>query len=213
MYPSRPYDILTWKWSVLDWLYSFFGWHSRPICSSWRRRGKYVSHIPIQCAFKKRHSLVNVKAVEKKLHRTLWDSCDRRLFQQVILSSNTACDIQKPRDIDSSVAILQSSLLQAESCAVEKKKIRLCGPKWKASPPVNNILRQRRHLYRKWIQSDKPGPEHPISIELPSLKRELRRTQRKERATERTTFYNSIMESFIVLLIGTPEARSLQWHF
>ena len=157
--------------------------------------GNTSSHIPIQCAFKIRHSLVNVKDVEKKLHRTLWDSCDRRLFQQVILSSNTACDIQKPSDIDSSVAILQSSLLQAESCAVEKKKLRLCGPKWKASPPVNNILRQRRHLYRKWIQSDKPGPEHPISIELLSLKRELRRTQRKERATERTTFYNSIMES------------------
>ena len=42
-----------------------------------------VPDIPIQCAFKIRHSLINVKDVEKKLHRTLWDSCDRRLFQQV----------------------------------------------------------------------------------------------------------------------------------
>ena len=45
------------------------------------------------------------------------------------------------------------------------------------------------------ITHDKPGPEHPISMELLSLKRQLRRTQRQERASERITFYDSIMEA------------------
>ena len=44
-------------------------------------------------------------------------------------------------------------------------------------------------------ESKEPGPEHPLSIELTTLKRQLRQTQRRERATERYTFYNSIMES------------------
>ena len=83
--------------------------------------GNTSSNIPIQCAFKIRHSFINVKDVEKKMHRTVWDSCDRP-FQESILNSNTARNIQKPSDIDLSVAILETSLLQAESCAVGKEE-------------------------------------------------------------------------------------------
>ena len=154
------------------------------------------SHIPIRCVVSLDTTKFACPEVRIQRFRKQWNLCDAALYKRTVHNTleHLSLEIGIATDIDNAVSNIQDALLKAESKSVPKKVITLHGPAWKASPKVKDILRRSKNTCKQWLSEGKPGPEHPLSVERKNIKFELRRTQRQERADERNTFYNKVME-------------------
>ncbi|CAC5376761.1 unnamed protein product [Mytilus coruscus] len=75
-----------------------------------------------------------------------------------------------------------------------KKLLQLKGPKWKASPEVQILLRSCRDLYKQWQEVGKQK-DHPMDTTLRNKKRKLRSKIRMEQAVSRQNLYQQIMDN------------------
>ncbi|CAC5376464.1 E3.1.11.2 [Mytilus coruscus] len=75
-----------------------------------------------------------------------------------------------------------------------KKLLQLKGPKWKASPEVQILLRSCRDLYKQWQEVGKQK-DHPMATTLRNKKRKLRSKIRMEQAVSRQNLYQQIMDN------------------
>ena len=48
-------------------------------------------------------------------------------------------------------------------------------------------------MFFQWKKADRPGPQHPLSIQRRVAKKHLRSTQRRQKAAYRSTVYQDIM--------------------
>ena len=154
------------------------------------------SHVPIRCVVSLDTTKFTCPEVRIQRFRKQWNLCDTALYKRTVHNTleHLSLEMGIATDIDNAVSNIQDALLKAESKSVSKKVIKLHGPAWKASPKVKDILRRSKNTYKQWLSEGKPAPEHPLSVERKNIKFELRRIQRQERADERNTFYNKIME-------------------
>ncbi|KAK3101100.1 hypothetical protein FSP39_000927 [Pinctada imbricata] len=151
------------------------------------------THTGIKCDILLDHNLKISTEVKVKRFRSQWDKCDTHRYKKCISDRVETPVIITPSDIDREVKHIHDVCLAAERASVPKKLVKLHGPKWKASPKIRQILSDRKRVYRQWITVGRPGPEHPLSILKTNLKYDLRREQRKERASERIGFYEEVM--------------------
>ncbi|KAK3105653.1 hypothetical protein FSP39_002699 [Pinctada imbricata] len=151
------------------------------------------THTGIKCDILLDNNLKISKEVKVKRFRSQWDTCDTHRYKKCISDSVETPVIITPSDIDREVKHIHDVCLAAERASVPKKLVKLHGPKWKSSPKIRQILSDRKRVYRQWITVGRPGPEHPLSIIKTNLKYDLRREQRKERASERIGFYEEVM--------------------
>ena len=81
-----------------------------------------------------------------------------------------------------------NSLIRAGNIAITKKLLQLKGPKWKASPEVQIILRSCTDLYKQW-QEVGEQKDHHMATMLRNEKRKLRSKVRMEQAFSRQNLY------------------------
>ncbi|KAK3106657.1 hypothetical protein FSP39_024644 [Pinctada imbricata] len=138
------------------------------------------SHAPVRATLNVNLSGFSSSDCVHTRFRKLWNRGSLHLYKQAV--SERLCSKHISSDIEKSVTQIQSTLLQAESIAIPKKVVQLKGPKWKASPKSKQIRKKSLDTMKLWKDAGKPGPEHPLSLQRKSLKRELRSTHRQDLA-------------------------------
>ena len=98
-----------------------------------------------------------------------------------ILEAELNNNLQEQDDIlvDQQVKIITDALIDAQQKITPNKITQLRGPKWKASPPVQELLKKCKILYTSWSKIGKPK-NHNLHKQLKAEKRNLRRQQRME---------------------------------
>ncbi|CAG2193629.1 unnamed protein product [Mytilus edulis] len=153
------------------------------------------SHVPVVGKIKATLSLTCAKSIKPpERRRNLWKDCDIEAYQSTLSNSQIPI-IERPDQIKTFIDQLNGNILAAAKIAVPSKKIRLKGPKWKASPALRQLLVKGNLIHKNWIQYGRPTVNHPIIEERRSIKRRIRSQQRQDMACERKQFYNQIVES------------------
>jgi hypothetical protein len=80
--------------------------------------------------------------------------------------------------------MITDALIDAQKKTIPNKITQLRGPKWKASSPVEELLKKCKILYTSWCKIGKPK-NHNLHKQLKTEKRNLRRQQRVEYAIDR----------------------------
>ncbi|CAG2233225.1 unnamed protein product [Mytilus edulis] len=111
-----------------------------------------------------------------------------KLIQQDITA------IVDENNINTQVDILTNSLVRAGNITIPTKLLQLKGPKWKASPEVQILIKSCRNIYKQWQEAGKQK-EHPLATTLKLEKRKLRSKVRMEQAVSRQSLYQQIMDN------------------
>ena len=111
-----------------------------------------------------------------------------------ILEAELNNNLQEQDDIDQQIKIVTDALIDAQKKTTPNKITQLRGPKWKASPPVQELLKKCKILYTSWSKIGKPK-NHNLHKQLKAEKRNLRRQQLMEHDIDRTNLYQRIMEN------------------
>ena len=128
----------------------------------------------------------------RQIKRLIWEKIGQKSYKETIqknihiflLSGNTKDQLKS----------VTNALLRASSKSVPSKVVKLCGPKWKASPSVRKQLKTCKTLYSKWKSSGQ-NMDHHTYLDLVKEKQKLKSTQRMEKAIDRTHLYKKIMEN------------------
>ena len=144
------------------------------------------SHMPIKFTIKSTLDYVKLRNAKQGSHRLLWDKADRVTYQENT-SLNPAI-LESPDQIKTYVDYIHNNILCAAKSSVPAKNVRLQGPKWKASPETLQLIVKGKQLHKEWLTVGKPGPEHPLSIQRKTIKRNIRSSQRKQIYDERNRF-------------------------
>ncbi|CAC5388977.1 unnamed protein product [Mytilus coruscus] len=110
---------------------------------------------------------------KKAKFKLQWDEMDKRQYNNLIQQ-------------DSISVIAENN--------VNTQMDMLKGPKWKASPEVQILLRSCRDLYKQWQEVGKQK-DHPMATMLRNEKRKLRSKIRMEQAVSRQNLYQQIMDN------------------
>jgi hypothetical protein len=113
----------------------------------------------------------------------LWEKMDRTAYND-ILEANLNNNLQEQGDIDQQIKMITDALIDAQMKTIPNKITQLRGPKWKASSPVEELLKKCKILYTSWCKIGKPK-NHNLHKQLKTEKRNLRRQQRVEYAIDR----------------------------
>jgi uncharacterized protein YPO0396 len=92
----------------------------------------------------------------QQIKRLIWEKIDHESYKETIhenihifpLSGNTKDQLK---------SVTNTLLNRASSKSVQSKVVKLCGPKWKASPSVRKQLKTCKTLYSKWKSSVQIG--------------------------------------------------------
>jgi hypothetical protein len=76
----------------------------------------------------------------------LWEKMDRTAYND-ILEANLNNNLQEHDDIDQQIKIITDALIDAQKKTTPNKITQLRGPKWKASSPVQELLKKCKILY------------------------------------------------------------------
>jgi hypothetical protein len=85
----------------------------------------------------------------------LWEKMDRTAYND-ILEANLNNNLQEHDDIDQQIKIITDALIDAQKKTTPNKITQLRGPKWKASSPVQELLKKCKILYTSWCKIGKP---------------------------------------------------------
>jgi hypothetical protein len=123
----------------------------------------------------------------------LWEKMDKTAYND-ILEANLNNNLQEQGDIDQQIKFITDALIDVQKKTIPNKITQLRVPKWKASFPVQELLKKCKILYTSWCKIGKPK-NHNLHKQLKAEKRNLRRQQRMEHAIDRTNLYKKIMEN------------------
>ena len=123
----------------------------------------------------------------------LWEKMNKTAYND-ILEAELNNNLQEQDDIDQQIKIVTDALIDAQKKTTPNKITQLRGPKWKASPPVQELLKKCKILYTSWSKIGKPK-NHNLHKQLKAEKRNLRRQQLMEHDIDRTNLYQRIMEN------------------
>jgi len=123
----------------------------------------------------------------------LWEKMDKTAYND-ILEAELNNNLQEQDEIDQQVKIITDALIDPQKKTTPNKITQLRGPKWKASPPVQELLKKCKIVYTSWSKIGKPQ-NHNLHKQLKAEKRNLRRQQRIEHAIDRTNLYQKIKEN------------------
>ena len=101
----------------------------------------------------------------------LWEKMDSTAYND-ILEANLKNNLQEQDDIDQQMKIITDALIDAQTKTTPNKITQLRGPKWKASPPVQELLKKCKILYTNWCKIGKPKI-HNLHKQLKAEKKEL----------------------------------------
>ncbi|CAG2255546.1 unnamed protein product [Mytilus edulis] len=128
----------------------------------------------------------------KAKYKLQWDQMDTNQYNRLIQQDITA--IVDENNINTQVDILTNSLVRAGNITIPTKLLQLKGPKWKASPEVQILIKSCRNIYKQWQEAGKQK-EHPLATTLKLEKRKLRSKVRMEQAVSRQSLYQQIMDN------------------
>jgi hypothetical protein len=101
----------------------------------------------------------------------LWEKMDRTAYND-ILEANLNNNLQEQGDIDQQIKMITDALIDAQKKTIPNKITQLRGPKWKASSPVEELLKKCKILYTSWCKIGKPK-NHNLHKQLKTEKKEL----------------------------------------
>ncbi|CAC5387307.1 unnamed protein product [Mytilus coruscus] len=117
---------------------------------------------------------------------------DKRQYNNLIQQDSISIIVEN--NVNTQMDTVTNSLLRAGNITIPKKLLQLKGPKWKASPEVQILLRSCRDLYKQWQEVGKQK-DHPMATTLRNEKRKLRSKIRMEQAVCRQNLYQQIMDN------------------
>ena len=85
----------------------------------------------------------------------LWEKMNKPAYND-ILEANLNNNLQEQDDIDKKIKIVTDALIDAQKKTTPNKITQLRGPKWKASSPVQELLKKCKILYTSWCKIGKP---------------------------------------------------------
>ncbi|VDI65714.1 Hypothetical predicted protein [Mytilus galloprovincialis] len=129
---------------------------------------------------------------KKAKFKLQWDKIDKRQYNNLIQQDSTS--IIEENNVNTQMDMVTNSLIRAGNITIPKKLLQLKGPKWKASPEVQILLRSCRDLYKQWQEVGKQK-DHPMATMLRNEKRKLRSKVRMEQALSRQNLYQQIMDN------------------
>ena len=155
-----------------------------PICSS--------AHAPVKATLTTAiHNVCqSVNQRQKKIVKLNWDRADRQLYRQSLVAELSS--MNNKDSLDHLVSNITESLIRASNSSVPKRTVNLKGPRWKASPKVEQSLKICKQLYSQWKLAGKI-PNHIYHTQLKSEKKLLRKQQRYEHAMDRKQLYEKLM--------------------
>ncbi|CAC5405355.1 unnamed protein product [Mytilus coruscus] len=108
---------------------------------------------------------------KKAKFKLQWDEMDKRQYNNLIQQDSIS--IIAENNVNTQMDMVTNSLIRAGNITIPKKLLQLKGPKWKASPEVQILLRSCRDLYKQWQEVGKQK-DHPMATMLRNEKRKLR---------------------------------------
>ncbi|CAC5388916.1 unnamed protein product [Mytilus coruscus] len=129
---------------------------------------------------------------KKAKFKLQWDKMDKRQYNNLIQQDSISIIIEN--NVNTQMDMVTNSLIRAGNITILKKLLQLKGPKWKASPEVQILLRSCRDLYKQWQEVGKQK-DHPMATTLRNEKRKLRSKIRMEQAVSRQNLYQQIMDN------------------
>jgi hypothetical protein len=116
--------------------------------------------------------------LEANLNNNLQEQDD--IDQQIKILNN---NLQEQDDIDQQIKMITDALIDAQKKTIPNKITQLRGPQWKASSPVEELLKKCKILYTSWCKIGKPKNNN-LHKQLKAEKRSLRRQQCMEHAID-----------------------------
>jgi hypothetical protein len=130
--------------------------------------------------------------------RLLWDEADPSMMGNVFSELLPSTLLQGPRDrveITTATDAIIKALIKAGEVTVPRKFAKVHGHKFKASPMVNTLIKEKRSTHRAWVQEGRPVAPHQTFTNRKAANRALRAQRRQEVAEYRQRFYTDIMEN------------------
>ncbi|CAC5422923.1 unnamed protein product [Mytilus coruscus] len=121
-----------------------------------------------------------------------WDKMDKRQYNNLIQQDSISIIVEN--NVNTQMDMVTNSLIRAGNITIPKNYCSWRGPKWKASPEVQILLRSCRDLYKQWQEVGKQK-DHPMATTLRNEKRKLRSKIRMEQAVSRQNLYQQIMDN------------------
>ena len=144
----------------------------------------YINRIPYVHSVRKQDSYRNEKI--------LWDSGDISMYQQK-LAQNFKNLPHISSDVDTAICNVTQIIKKCTKSAFPIKVMKLKGPKYKISQATLALVKESKQTLRAWRNAGSPRGEHPLFKQKKKLKRLVRKQNRRERAIDKSRFYNKLM--------------------
>ena len=151
------------------------------------------SHVPVSTKSVLRLTGSQITKVNfNTRYKIEWDNLDSEAFNALITNELFMYNMEEKTSEDN-INFLCRCLKRATTAAVPSKVIKLKGHKFKASPTVLHLLKICKEKYQLWKNNGKHNDSFKSDKSL--AQRNLRRQLRKEQYTDRTNFYNEVMDN------------------